>query len=260
MATVVESVTLHLRDMIMSGAFQPGERISEVAIAKTLNVSRTPVRWALSILETEGLVSGAPNKGFRLRTFTPEEVLSAYEVRGALEGLACRLAAQKGLSEETVAAFDACLAEGEALIGNAGLDEHTVKRWSAMNERFHQTLLAAAGCPALEPAYEAVSRYPAAAPGAIMFLTRNLRAGFGAMKRAHEQHCAIVDALKAGQPMRAEYLIREHVDSSGANVRVALQKEQNEAAPQPSAKPRARRAAGAAPKRPAQTKKSSGTR
>ena len=260
MPTVVESVTLQLRDMILSGTFQPGERISEVAIAKSLDVSRTPVRWALSILETEGLVSGAPNKGFRLRTFSTEEVLSAYEVRGALEGLACRLAAQKGLSDESVKAFDSCLAEGEDLIGNAGLDEHTVKRWSAMNERFHQTLLQAADCPALAPAYEAVSRYPAAAPGAIMFLTRNLRAGFGAMKRAHEQHCAVVDALKSGQSMKAEYLIREHVDSSAANVRVALQKEQSETPPQPPAKAKARQAKGATGKPPVRAKKSSGTR
>ncbi|ABI75503.1 transcriptional regulator, GntR family [Hyphomonas neptunium ATCC 15444] len=241
MSTVVEKVTLHLRDMIMSGQFEPGERISEVGVARTLDVSRTPVRWALSILETEGLVSGTPNKGFRLRTFTPEEVLSAYEVRGALEGLACRLAAQRGLSAEAAAEFDACLAEGEALISNTKLDEHTVKRWSAMNGRFHTALLDAAHCPAIEPAYEAVSRYPAAAPGAIMFLTRNLRAGFSAMKRAHEQHVAVVDALKAGQPMRAEYLIREHIDSSGANVRVALQREQAEASAQGSAGPATRR-------------------
>lgn len=228
MSTVVEKVTLHLRDLIMSGHFEPGERISEVAVAKALDVSRTPVRWALSILESEGLVSGTPNKGFRLRTFSTEEVLSAYEVRGALEGLACRLAAQKGLSPETAAEFDACLEEGERLIRNASLDEHTVQRWSTMNGRFHKALLDAARCPAIGPAYEAVSRYPAAAPGAIMFLTRNLRAGFSAMKRAHEQHAAVVDALKAGQPMRAEYLIREHIDSSGANVRVALEREQVE--------------------------------
>lgn len=255
MATVVEKVTLHLRDMIMSGAFEPGERISEVAVAKSLDVSRTPVRWALSILETEGLVSGTPNRGFRLRSFSVEEVLSAYEVRGALEGLACRLAAQKGLSPETAAEFDECLAEGEALISNAKLDEHTVKRWSAMNGRFHKTLLNAAHCPAIEPAYEAVSRYPAAAPGAIMFLTRNLRAGFSAMKRAHEQHVAVVDALKAGQAMRAEYLIREHIDSSGANVRVALQREQAEAASQATAEPAVKRTKRASNNASAKSKK-----
>ena len=230
MATAVEKVTLRLRDMIMSGEFQPGERISEMTVAQSLGVSRTPVRWALSVLETEGLVTGAPNRGFRTKSFSVEDVLSAYEVRGALEGLACRLAAEKGLSAEVEAEFDACLAEGEALLRDDKLDEHTVKRWSAMNERFHQALLTAAVCPALEPAYAAVSRYPAAGPGAIMFLSNNLRASYNSMRRAHEEHSVIVAALKAGQSTRAEYLIREHVYNSSANVKGSLERERARAA------------------------------
>jgi len=230
MSSIVEKVTLQLRDMIMSGEFEPGDRISEVSIARTLGVSRTPVRWALSTLETEGLVQGMPNRGFRLRTFSVDDVLSAYDVRGALEGLAGRLAAQKGLSDETCVAFSECLDEAETLLGAKKLDEHTVTRWSAMNDRFHNTLLDAADCPALGPAYEAVSRYPAAAPGAILFLTQNLRSAYGAMRRAHQQHVAIFEALKSGQPMRAEYLIREHVDSSSANVRLTLRQAPGKAA------------------------------
>lgn len=223
MVTAVEKVTLRLRDMILAGAFQPGEKIPELAVAKSLNVSRTPVRWALSVLETEGFVVGVPNRGFRLRSFSVEDVISAYEVRGALEGLACRLAAEKGLTPESTAEFEACLAEGADLITLGSLDEHATKRWSAMNERFHNALLAAADCPALKPAYDAVSRYPGAAPGAIMFLTSNLERSARSMRRAHEEHTVLFEALRARQSTRAEYLIREHVYNSSLNVKRVLE-------------------------------------
>ncbi|MEQ9199363.1 MAG: GntR family transcriptional regulator, partial [Rhodospirillales bacterium] len=65
--TNLEFVTLKLRDMILSGAFQPGERIAEIPVSAQLGVSRTPVRLALNILEQEGLLTGASRRGFAVR-------------------------------------------------------------------------------------------------------------------------------------------------------------------------------------------------
>jgi GntR family transcriptional regulator of vanillate catabolism len=225
MPTAVEKVTLRLRDMIFNGEFEAGARIAEVAVAERLGVSRTPVRWALSVLETEGLVQGSPGRGFRVRSFAVHDVLSAYEVRGALEGLAARRAAERGLTEALREEFEACLAEGEDLVKAPQLDEHSARRWSAMNDRFHHALLAAADCPALEPAYEAVARIPAAAPGAVMFLSDNLEEGDRNMRSAHADHKMIVEALNAGQATRAEYLVREHIYQSSIRVRRALERE-----------------------------------
>jgi len=219
--------------MILSGELAPGERILEKAIAERLGVSRTPVRWALPVLEMEGLVQGSPNHGFRVRSFALEDVLSAYEVRGALEALAGRLAAEKGLSEGGSAEFDACLRDGDELVRAAELDEHVVRRWSALNERFHHALLAAANSPALELALDAVTRIPAASPRALMFSARNLSAAVRAMHSAHAEHEAIVEALQQRQASRVEYLIREHVYNSSVNVRLELERDRQSPAHPP---------------------------
>lgn len=226
MPTAVEKVVFRLRSMILSGEIAPGERIFEKAIAERLGVSRTPVRWALPTLETEGLVQGSPNRGFRVRTFTPEDVLSAYEVRGALEGLACRLSIEKGVSAEVWSELEDCLREADELVQMPALDEHGMRRWSEMNERFHRALLTGAKNPSLELAFDAVARSPAASPVALMFSTENQEAAFSAMQSAHAEHKMVVEAMRLRQSSRAEHLIREHVYNSGFNLQLEFERRQ----------------------------------
>ncbi|CAN7645432.1 GntR family transcriptional regulator [Phenylobacterium sp. LjRoot219] len=230
MPTAVEKVVLRLRSMILNGEFAPGERILEKAIAERLGVSRTPVRWALPALESEGLVQGSPNRGFRVRSFAIKDVLSAYEVRGTLEGLACRLAAENGVSPEVWLELDDCLREGDDLVRVSELDESAMRRWSELNERFHRALLTAANNVALELAIDAVTRIPATSPGALLFSDTNLRAALAAMRSAHAEHKVIVEALRLRQAQRAEYLIREHVYNSSVNVRIELEREREQQA------------------------------
>jgi GntR family transcriptional regulator, vanillate catabolism transcriptional regulator len=234
MPTAVEKVVLRLRSMILSGEFAPGERIFEKAVAERLGVSRTPVRWALPTLETEGLVVGSPNRGFRVRSFSPDDVLSAHEVRGALEGLACRLAVEKGISPEVWSELEDCLREGDELIQMPDFDEHAQRRWSDMNERFHRALITAADNSALELAFDAVTRIPIASPGALMFSAENLRRSFSAMRLAHAEHKVVVDAMRLNQASRAEYMIREHVYNSGVNLRHELERKQKSAGDAPA--------------------------
>ena len=111
----VESVTVRLRDMILQGQLLPGQRVPEVELASMLGVSRTPVRLALGILESEGLLDGAVNRGFRVRRFTAEDVLSSFDVKGVLEGLACRSLAERGLDDTEVQALEECLKIGASL-------------------------------------------------------------------------------------------------------------------------------------------------
>ena len=90
---VREAVYRHLKDLLLSGRFSPGERLSEPLLAQELGVSRTPVREALMRLAEEGLVELVPGKGARVRVFAPEEVEEVYGVRALLEGEAAREAA-----------------------------------------------------------------------------------------------------------------------------------------------------------------------
>src|ERR1700728_1457848 len=86
---------LNLREMLLKGDFQPGERISELPLVARLGVSRTPIRLALDRLSREGLLEASPTGGFVVRAFTLEDVWDAIETRGILEGAAARLAAER---------------------------------------------------------------------------------------------------------------------------------------------------------------------
>jgi DNA-binding GntR family transcriptional regulator len=96
---VVPTTVDHAYEMIwkqlMLGGGRGGERLSDVALAAQLGVSRTPVRQALYRLTEDGLVISDPRRGFRMRTFTAHDVHEIYVLRGALEVLALRLAAPR---------------------------------------------------------------------------------------------------------------------------------------------------------------------
>ncbi len=223
MATRVETVTLALRDMILKNELASGERIQEIAIAKRLNVSRTPVRLALGVLENEGLVVSEPNRGFSVRTFTLHEILSAVDVRGVLEGLACRLIAENGLRKSTETALNQCLQEGRSLLSVGHFDEFSASKWSEMNEYFHHTLLEAADSPPLSAAHALNSRLPLVGAGAIAFSSGEMETAFQYMQTAHAEHERIVTALQQGEAARAENLIREHAFQSRDDLRSALE-------------------------------------
>src|SRR5690606_9934211 len=103
---------------ILSGELPAGTRLYEMAIAGALDVSRTPAREAMSRLVEEGLLERHRAGGFRVRSFSLADVRDAIELRGALEGLAARLAAERRPDEaslaplrETIARLDACFGE-----------------------------------------------------------------------------------------------------------------------------------------------------
>src|SRR5919201_1139737 len=87
---------LSLRDLILSGEFPPGTRMSELPLVERLGVSRTPVRLALANLEHEGLLENLEGGGYAVREFTMDEIHDAIELRGVLEGTAARFAAERG--------------------------------------------------------------------------------------------------------------------------------------------------------------------
>lgn len=91
--TLSEQVYEMLKKAIMDGEFKPGEKLSEIAIGKQMNVSATPVREAFRRLAANGFISLEPYRGAVVRKFSINQVIEAYQCREALECLACRLAA-----------------------------------------------------------------------------------------------------------------------------------------------------------------------
>lgn len=84
-----------LRNAIITGDLQPGERLMETQLAERLGVSRTPIREAIRKLELEGLVIMVPRKGAQVAQFTEKDIQDVLEVRAALEALAAKLACKR---------------------------------------------------------------------------------------------------------------------------------------------------------------------
>ncbi len=212
MATRGISVTNKIREAILSGDFSGGARLNEVDLATTLDVSRTPVRAALSTLAAEGLLQYRPNSGYVVRTYTSRDIAGIYEVRGVLEGLAARSVAERGLSDPDRGILYKVLEESTALLSAGHWDESASAQWRGLNDRFHMALLDAADNQHLGEMLRKSREIP---------LLNQLKFRWYDMSnavRAHDDHGAIFDAIVSRQAVRAEALAREHVHRSGQRI------------------------------------------
>lgn len=203
-------VVAMLREWIGDGRLRAGERVAEQAIAEALGVSRTPVRLAFRTLAQEGLLERAGKRGFVVRAFSAEDVLAAVEVRGVLEGLAARRLAERGLAPAERATLAQCLDEGEAVLAPGRLSEEAIERWSALNARFHDTIVDSQGSRVIAEALARNDHLPFASAGSITVQRDALAAEHRKLSLAQLQHRLVFDALVRGEGARAEALMREH--------------------------------------------------
>lgn len=213
---------LALREWILGGALEPGERLSELVVVERLGVSRTPVRAALLRLEEEGLLEAIPSGGYAVRAFTDADIFDAIETRGTLEGLAARLAAERGPSPGALAPLKACLTELDALV-LADADDDTFSRYVELNERFHQLLIGLAGSRVVARQIERAVALPFASPSAFVKVQAVLPESRLILQIAQEQHRGVVEAIERREGARAEALMREHSRVAHRNLLLALQ-------------------------------------
>jgi GntR family transcriptional regulator, vanillate catabolism transcriptional regulator len=218
MDTQMARATVSVREMILRGGLKPGQRITEVMLAQLLGMSRTPVRQALPVLAREGLLVESGTRGYLVRTFTRGDILDAIDLRGVLEGFAVRRVAERGASPGLLRQLRDCLEEGDLIFRKRHLVDTDEAAYGAMNDRFHAALLAAADSPIIASALASNDCIPFASAGAIAFDATDLLARFDALSFAHTQHHAIRDALECGQSVRAEFLMREHVNTVKSSI------------------------------------------
>lgn len=202
-----------LRERILRGEFAPEERLQEVAVAESMQVSRTPVREALRILAEDGLLVYNTNRGYSVKRFSRDDILVAFRARAAMEGIGARLLAERGLDEPTLAKLGAVLAEGDALLAQGRLPGEDNEAWREMNRRFHVTLLFATHSDLLLRIARDAQHIPVVNAGAFQWY------GVEQFRRQHVLHHMVLDAIRARQPERAEALMREHVLEAGEVVR-----------------------------------------
>ena len=204
------SVVATLRQHIVSGRLAAGERVAEIPVAERLGVSRTPVRLAFRSLEQEGLLEKAGKRGYVVRRFSETDVRTAIEVRGVLEGLAARHLAERGLQPAEADVLQQALDEGEALLAKGHLAPEDVALWSALNQRFHHTIVAAHASHVIADAIARNNHLPFASADAIALNRQAPEAEHQKLRVAQLQHRLVFDALQQRESARVEMLMREH--------------------------------------------------
>jgi GntR family transcriptional regulator, vanillate catabolism transcriptional regulator len=219
--TQITRAVLRLRELILSGEFVPGDRMSELPLVERLGVSRTPLRLALAELEHEGLLRGLDGGGYVVRTFTMADIRDAIELRGVLEGTAARFAAERGAPRRDLRALAAINAEISALVHRA--DYESFEEYVGLNERFHAGLRKLARSPMLDRALEGIVSLPFAGPSGGFLLTEaELPESRDILIIAHRHHAGVIEAIEHRQSARAEALAREHAGIAWTNLQIVL--------------------------------------
>jgi len=213
---------LRLRELILAGQLPGGARIAELAIVERLGMSRTPIRAALIRLEQEGLLQALPNGGYAVRTFTERDVSDAIELRGTLEGLAGRLAAERGVASVVLAEAARCLDAIDGLLAPPALDDDAFSRYVALNQRFHAMLGEMAGSAVLARELERVVNLPFASPSGFVVRQADSPGARDMLVVAQDQHRQALDAIERREGARAEAILREHSRLAQRNLRAAV--------------------------------------
>ena len=211
---------LRLRELIISGEFPPGSRMSELPLVERIGVSRTPLRLALAKLEHEGLLEPLSGGGYAVREFTQRDIDDAIELRGVLEGTAVRFAAERGVNRRQLRAMRECLEELDQVVHRA--DYESFVRYVDLNERLHGLFLRAARSPVLERAVEGVVSLPFAGPSAFVLAEAELPESREILVIAQSHHRALVDAIEGREAARAESVGREHARIAKRNLEIVL--------------------------------------
>jgi DNA-binding GntR family transcriptional regulator len=198
---LVDQVYRALLDAISTGTLAPGERLTQEDIAERLGVSRQPVLQALRQLKKDGFVTDAKGRGVLVSALDPQWMLKMYQVRGALDALAARLAARQH------AVIDAGLiAQGRQAA--AGKD---VQAMIESDLAFHQAIYQASNNPIIAQTAGQHWQHLRRAMGAVLQQS-------GQRDTVWDEHAAIAQAIAAGDGQRAADLIEGHAQRAGSTM------------------------------------------
>ena len=214
---------LQLREMILAGELPAGSRIAELFIVEKLGFSRTPIRAALVKLEQEGLLDALPNGGYAVKTFSERDVAEAIELRGTLEGLSARLAAERGAAPVVLNEARACLQAIDAVLSVSTLNDEAFAHYVKLNEQFHALLSELSGSSVIAKELERVCGLPFASPSGFVVVQANSPKARDMLVVAQDQHWQVLDAIDRREGSRAESLMREHSRIAQRNLREVVQ-------------------------------------
>ena len=178
-------------------ALRPGERLNEVALARELNVSRTPLREALNRLVAEEFLRWLPRRGYVVRELDSKEVFDLYEFRAALEVSAAMLACERASDDE----LEELSKFVESRSKNA--DESDTLRVVGLDEEFHERLVALSGNQEMVRVLRNVN--------ARIRFVRWIDMEKGRRKITQGEHAAVLNALKKRDANAVAHCLRDHI-------------------------------------------------
>lgn len=196
-----------LKAMILERKLLPGEKIPQEKLAQDLGISRTPLVNALKFLEKEKLVQSIPRRGFFVRLFTKQEMISIFELREVLEGLAARRAALN-ISDKEVEQLRGFFQSFQGLS-----DIKDIKAYAKEDRRFHGFLLDIGAKEFLKSILEAYN---------IIIYSYQVISSEGLVQSPNDSvqdHLAVIEAVSRRDGESAERLMRNHLKKSIAILR-----------------------------------------
>jgi len=204
-------VTTSLREAILNGYFAPGEKLDQDQIAEELKVSRTPVREALSRLESEGFIEIRPHRGAYMAVVSRQDICEVYEIRRLLEAEAIRQATPL-IPESMLDELDRSLTETQARFDSGDTSQHFTS-----DIHFHETILNFVENRLLKEVLDGltnrismVRRFAQSRPGP--HLVESLK-----------EHRAILQAMRQRDPEQAAELMRLHLERSALRIQELVQ-------------------------------------
>ena len=201
MSVAMEKAYRALWDRILSGEYQPGDRLKERDICADLKVSRTPVREALRKLAADGLVVIEPRRGGMVADLNMEEAAEIFSLGAMLESFAAQLAARR-VTDARVAKLDRLLKAMRDVLASDAADMRTA--YLKLDREFHSEIIDMAGNRSLASVLRQLVRLPVLVKAFTQYSSEDLRQSF-------HHHENIVAAIRAGDEEWAASAMRAHV-------------------------------------------------
>ena len=218
MANSKQQVYRAMRKAILAGEYAPGAHLTAEGIAQRLDVSRTPARESLLLLEADGLVRILPHQGAFVATWSHAELVEIYSQRAVLEPLAAEAAATRigdGPLEELrtlIKRMEFAIGTGESILDLAALSE--------ANDRFHRVIAESSESPRLKSTIYSLLALP-------MGLTVFRISPMSSIRRILAHYREILAAFEARDPQWAQAAMRCHVLSARAVYSCLAEQEAN---------------------------------
>ena len=210
--SLVEIIFRQLEGMILSGKIQPGERINESKLSNVLGVSRAPIREALRLLASNGILEIRANRGMFVRDLQINEVEGLYDIRAALDVLAGERAAEL-IDAEHLQVLNHWIEEMAGCV-----EANDTDAYYRANIAFHEAIVEISGNANLLSIYEGVCKQ--------MSLFRRVSLSLpGHLRLSLQRHKKIVEAIRSKNSVKAASVMKNHtIGAKKALLRAIMDK------------------------------------